>query len=117
MSDFIQVFAGRPQSSRVLYVGMTSQEAQAFDVFVYIDMGIGYIYIYTFSYLHLHTDGGCPYENIFQAEVLRARGFLEVSEKRPYFSLQESRRDALARIRGVLLKEGFLLDCVASLHQ
>ena len=50
---------------------------------------------------------------IFQAEVLRARGFLEASEKQPYFSLHESRRDALARIRGVLLKEGILLDCVA----
>jgi hypothetical protein len=36
-----------------------------------------------------------------------------VSEKRPYFSLQESRRDALARIRCVSLKEGILLDCVA----
>jgi len=41
MSDFIHVFAGRPQSSRVLYVGMTSQEAQALDVSVYIDMEIG----------------------------------------------------------------------------
>ena len=41
MSDFIQVFAGRPQPSRVLYVGMTLQEAQALDVSVYIDMEIG----------------------------------------------------------------------------
>jgi hypothetical protein len=41
MSDFIQVFAGRPQSSRVLYVGMTLQEAQALDVAVYIVMEIG----------------------------------------------------------------------------
>jgi len=41
MSDFIQVFAGRPQSSRVLYVGMTLQEAQALDVAVYTGMEIG----------------------------------------------------------------------------
>ena len=40
MSDFIQVFAGRPQSSRVLYVGMSLQEAQALDVAVYINMEI-----------------------------------------------------------------------------
>ena len=41
------------------------------------------------------------------------RGFLEASEKQPYFSLQENRQDALARIRGVLLKKGTLVDCVA----
>jgi hypothetical protein len=47
-----------------------------------------------------------------EAEILRARGFLEPSEKQPYFSLQETRFDALARIRGVLLKDGVLVDCV-----
>ena len=47
-----------------------------------------------------------------EAENLRARGFLEPSEKQPYFSLQEDRFDALARIRGVLLKDGVLVDCV-----
>lgn len=47
-----------------------------------------------------------------QAEMLRSRGFLEPSEEQPYFSLQESRRDALARIRGVLQHEGILSDYV-----
>jgi hypothetical protein len=47
-----------------------------------------------------------------EAENLRARGFLEPSEKQPYFSMQEDRFDALARIRGVLLKDGVLVDCV-----
>ena len=47
-----------------------------------------------------------------EAENLRARGFLEPSEKQPYFSLQEDRFDALAKIRGVLLKDGVLVDCV-----
>ena len=47
-----------------------------------------------------------------EAEILRARGFLEPSEKQPYFSLQENRFDALARIRGVLLTDGVLFDCV-----
>ena len=50
---------------------------------------------------------------IFQAEVLRARGFLEVPKKQLYFTLQENRQDALARIRGALLKEGIVVDCVA----
>jgi len=47
-----------------------------------------------------------------EAENLRARGFLQPSEKQPYFSLQEYRRDALAKIRDVLLKDGVLVDCV-----
>ena len=106
MSDFIQVFAGRPQSSRVLYVGMTLQEAQALDVAVYIDMEIGQKFVYITWRLPLWV-------YIFQAEVLRARGFLEVPKKQLYFSLQENRQDALARIRGALLKEGIFVDCVA----
>ena len=47
-----------------------------------------------------------------EAENLRARGFLEPSEKQLYFSLQEDRSDALAKIRGVLQKDGVLVDCV-----
>ncbi len=50
--------------------------------------------------------------HITQAAILRSRGFLEPSGEQPYFSLQESRRDALARIRGVLQHEGILADCV-----
>ena len=37
---------------------------------------------------------------------------MEPSEEQPYFSLPESRRDALARIRGVLQHEGILSDYV-----
>jgi len=107
MSDFIQVFAGRPQSSRVLYVGVTLQEAQALDVAVYIDMEICLaIYLVIFMEAALMSI-------FFQAEVLRARGFLEVPKKQLYFTLQENRQDALARIRGALLKEGIVVDCVA----
>ncbi len=47
-----------------------------------------------------------------QAEILWSRGYLQPSEEQPYFSLHESRRDALARIRGVLQHEGILTDCV-----
>ena len=47
-----------------------------------------------------------------EAENLRARGCLQPSEKQRYFSLQEYRRDALAKIRDVLLKDGVLVDCV-----
>ena len=47
-----------------------------------------------------------------EAEILRARGFMESSEEQPYFALQESRCDALARIRAALLKDGVLVDCV-----
>jgi hypothetical protein len=35
---------------------------------------------------------------------------LEVPKKQLYFSLQENRQDALARIRGALLKEGIVVD-------
>ena len=34
-------------------------------------------------------------------------------KKQLHFSLQENRQDALARIRGALLKEGIFVDCVA----
>ena len=33
-------------------------------------------------------------------------------KKQLYFSLQENRQDALVRIRGALLKDGVLVDCV-----
>jgi hypothetical protein len=47
-----------------------------------------------------------------EAENLRARGSLQPSEKQPYFSLQEHRDDALAKISDVFLKDGVLVDCV-----
>jgi len=47
-----------------------------------------------------------------EAENLRARGSLQPSEKQPYFSLQDDRGDALAKINDVFLKDGVLVDCV-----
>ena len=37
---------------------------------------------------------------------------MQPSEKQPYFSLQEDRGDALAKISDVFLKDGVLVDCV-----